>query len=254
MCVRLADELKIFDMLSDRSPRTVADLATFTGAEEGLIRRILRTLAGMGFVAQLSRDEYAATAISKQMTMPNVRAGVKFFHEESLSSVRHAPEYFKQNGWRLPRSMNDGPYQYAEGTTDDPFTHMSKKPGVMENFNVFMQGLFGTPHRLGWTDGWFPIRESILNGFDAEKGEYCFVDVGGGKGHEAELLLKKFPDMEGRLVVQDLPFVVDDIQNLDPRVERMYHDFTKPQPVKGARAYFLQVRAPRWPSAIEMRR
>lgn len=119
---------------------------------------------------------------------------------------------------------------------------MSKKPGVMENFNVFMQDLFGTPHRLGWTDGWFPIRDRILDGFDAEKGEYCFVDVGGGKGHECELLFKKFPGMKGKLVIQDLPFVIDDIQQLDSRVERMYHDFTKPQPMKGPRAYFLQVR------------
>lgn len=241
MCVRLADELKIFDLLCEHSPRTVAEIAKLTGAEEGLVRRILRTLAGMGFVAQLSRDEYAATAVSKQMTIRNVRAGVRFFHEESLPSVRHAPEYFKQNGWKLPKTMTDGPYQFAEGTTDDPFTHMSKKPGAMENFNIFMQGLFGTPKRLGWTDGWFPIQERILDGFDPKQGEYCFVDVGGGKGHECELLLRKFPEMKGKLVTQDLPFVIKDIQSLDDRVDRMEHDFTKPQPIKGARAYFLQV-------------
>lgn len=106
-----------------------------------------------------------------------------------------------------------------------------------------MQGLFGTPNRLGWTDGWCPIQERILDDFDATKGEYCFVDVGGGKGHECQLLLEKFPDMRGKLVVQDLPFVIDDIRHLDSRVEKMYHDFTKPQPVKGARAYFLQASA-----------
>lgn len=241
MCVRIADELKIFDLLSERSPRAVSELSSVTSAEEGLIRRLLRTLAGMGFVAQVSKHEYAATDVSQQMTMRSVRAGIKFFYEESLPSVRHAPEYFKQNGWRLPKSMTDGPYQFAEGTSEDPFTHMSRKPGVMENFNVFMQGLFGTPRRVGWTDGWFPIRERILDGFDQTKGEYCFVDVGGGKGHECELLLEKFPDMKGKLVTQDLPFVINDIEELDGRVERMEHDFTKPQPVKGARAYFLQV-------------
>lgn len=110
----------------------------------------------------------------------------------------------------------------------------------MENFNVFMQGLFGTPARMGWTD-WYPVKEQVLDGFDSSNGEYCFVDVGGGKGHECELLLKKYPHMEGKLVTQDLPFVIKDIQGLDPRVEKMEHDFTTPQPIKGARAYFLQV-------------
>lgn len=134
MCVRVADEFDIFELLCDKSPRTTAELASITNAEESLIRRILRTLAGIGFVAQNSKDDYSATAVSQQMTMRSVRAGVKFFHEESLVSVRYAPDYFKQNGRQLPKSMTDGPYQFAEGTTDDPFTHMSKKPGVMENF------------------------------------------------------------------------------------------------------------------------
>lgn len=98
MCVRLADELKLFDLVCEKSPRTIAELATLTTAEEGLIRRIFRTLAGMGFVAQLSKDEHAATAVSKQITLASVRAGVKFFNEESLNSARLAPEYFKQNG------------------------------------------------------------------------------------------------------------------------------------------------------------
>ncbi|KAK5169898.1 uncharacterized protein LTR77_005876 [Saxophila tyrrhenica] len=129
MCVRLADELKVFDLLCESSPRTTSDLSSSTGAEFGLIVRLLRTLAGMGFVAQLDVDLYGPTAVTRQMTMSSVRAGVKFFHEESVPSVRMAPEYFRLNGWRLPTSMVDGPYQFAEGTEDDPFTHMSKKPG-----------------------------------------------------------------------------------------------------------------------------
>jgi DNA-binding IclR family transcriptional regulator len=109
MCVRVADDLRLFDLLCETSPRTVNELANTTNAEPGLIRRILRTLAGMGFVAQLDSESYGPTRISQQMVMRSVRAGVKFFHEESLPSVRHAPEYFKKNGYRLPRSMTDGP-------------------------------------------------------------------------------------------------------------------------------------------------
>jgi DNA-binding IclR family transcriptional regulator len=109
MCVRVADDLRLFELLCESNPRTVEELASTTTAEPALIRRVLRTLASIGFVAQLGSENYGPTAISKQMVMRSVRAGVKFFHEESLPSVRHAPEFFKQNGYRLPRTMNDGP-------------------------------------------------------------------------------------------------------------------------------------------------
>lgn len=143
-----------------------------------------------------------------------------------------APAYFKSNSYQTPKSMYDGPFQYAFDTKEQCFEYWSKKPGVMENFNTFMQGLFGTPMRLGWTD-WFPAKEAVLDGFDESRSEYAFVDVGGGRGHEGEAVLKKYPGVKGRFVVEDLPFVINDIENLNPRIERLAHDFTQPQPVKG---------------------
>ena len=237
--VSVADQLGIFDRLSERASWSTADLASVTGAESGLVLRLLRILCGLGFAAQLDADEFGSTGVSRQMTKASVKAGVKVYHEETLLSARYAPEFFKQNEYRLPKTQTDGPYNFAENTTDDPFTHMSKKPGVMENFNVFMQGLFGLPMRLNWSD-WYPVKEKLLDGFDSSKGEYCFVDVGGGKGHECERILHKHPDMKGKLVTQDLQFVINDIQHLDPRIEKMCHDFRKPQPIQGARVYFLQ--------------
>lgn len=251
MCVRVADDLKLFDLLCERSPRSAHDLAEATGAEPGLITRLLRTLVGMGFAAQVGRDEFAPTAVSKQMTLRSVRAGVRFLYhspppatpgtvgltlhsyETGLPVLATMPAYFKANGYRQPRAMNDGPFQFTHDTTDDFYTFAGKQPGVMENFSAFMQGLFGTPSRLGWTD-WFPVDEACLDGFDPAQGEYCFVDVGGGKGHEAQLVRRKYPDARGKFVVEDLPFVINDISDLDPSVERLPHDFTTPQPIKGA--------------------
>lgn len=44
--------------------------------------------------------------------------------------------------------MTDGPFQYAYNAKEQCFAYWSKKPGVMENPNVFMQGFFGMPMRL----------------------------------------------------------------------------------------------------------
>ena len=43
----------------------------------------------------------------------------------------------------------------------------------------------------------------------------------------------KYPHVPGRLVLQDLPPVIDSIQQLHPKIERMKHDFLTEQPVKG---------------------
>lgn len=80
MCVRVADDLRLFDILTERSPQSVAvsEIATITGAEEGLVLRLLRTLVGMGFALQSGKMEFAATPVSMHMTKASVRAGVRY--------------------------------------------------------------------------------------------------------------------------------------------------------------------------------
>lgn len=78
MAIRVAIEMRLFDLLCEKSPLAVTELAALTGAEEGLIWRFLRVLAGMGFVSQINRTQFAATHLTKQMTMSSVKAGVKF--------------------------------------------------------------------------------------------------------------------------------------------------------------------------------
>jgi hypothetical protein len=43
----------------------------------------------------------------------------------------------------------------------------------------------------------------------------------------------KYPQVPGRLVVQDRPSVIDGIEQLDPSIERMKYDFHTEQPLKG---------------------
>ena len=113
----------------------------------------------------------------------------------------------------------------------------------METFNAFMNGLFGSPGRLHWTD-WFPFDKVCFDSFDPGKGsEYTWVDVEGGKGHHVQELVMNYPDAKGRFATQDLPSVIDDIEKsgvkLSSRIEPMAHSFLTPQPIKGARTYWL---------------
>lgn len=59
------------------------------------------------------------------------------------------------------------------------------------------------------------------------------VDIGGGRGHDLEAFRNRFPDARGKLVVQDLPPVIDDIKDLRVNIERQKYDFFTEQPVVG---------------------
>ena len=91
------------------------------------------------------------------------------------------------------------------------------------------------------------------------------VDIGGGTGHELQQITKKFPATQGRKILQDLPQIVE-LVNDTPMMETMAHDFLKPQPVKGrtlqsqcwsnstkivtgARAYYFRNVLHEWPDA-----
>lgn len=76
MCVRVADDLGLFDLITTK-PRTAHELAVLTGADEYLIVRLMRMMVATGFAAQEGHRAYSATPVSKQMTIPSVRAGVR---------------------------------------------------------------------------------------------------------------------------------------------------------------------------------
>ena len=61
-----------------------------------------------------------------------------------------------------------------------------------------------------------------------------FVDVGGSKGHEAMIFHTAHPDIPGRLILQDVPSVIDQFRK-DPSqgIELMPYDFFTTQPIKG---------------------
>lgn len=61
-----------------------------------------------------------------------------------------------------------------------------------------------------------------------------FVDVGGGRGESLRTFRNDHPELNGRVVIEDLPKVVEGQEG----VEVIAHDFFAPQPVKGMQTSF----------------
>lgn len=87
--------------------------------------------------------------------------------------------------------------------------------------------------RRNWLDVVdFPALVGAPTGAEKEETPVLFVDVGGGIGSQCALLKDRLPDLPGRVVLQDLPIVVQHALPTEG-VENMSHDFWNEQPVKG---------------------
>lgn len=96
--------------------------------------------------------------------------------------------------------------------------------------------------------------ESLVQGFDRSISNTLVVDIGGGKGHQLIELAAKNTHLPGRLVLQDLPQGLPctsaEQETLSQHnVEAINHNFFGPQPIKGARYYYLSAILHDWPDA-----
>ena len=76
----------------------------------------------------------------------------------------------------------------------------------------------------------FPFETDNYVGTSEDK--VLLVDVGGGKGDLIERFRRQRSDLAGRMIVQDLPKVIEGRPAIEG-VEFMVHDFFTPQPIKG---------------------
>lgn len=58
---------------------------------------------------------------------------------------------------------------------------------------------------IDWFDS-IPVTELVLDGFDEQRKDAAlFIDIGGGLGHDLEAFKIRYPDVSGKLILQDLP-------------------------------------------------
>lgn len=78
--------------------------------------------------------------------------------------------------------------------------------------------------------GMYPFGEELVNLPDLDN-RALIVDIGGGRGQSLLQIKEEWPELRGRMVLQDRPMVLDSFPEL-PGIEKMPHDFFTEQPVK----------------------
>ncbi|PQE26443.1 O-methyl transferase B protein [Rutstroemia sp. NJR-2017a BBW] len=124
------------------------------------------------------------------------------------------------------------------------FDWMGLHPENLAYFNDYMAG-----RRHDTNDEWlsvYPV-EAETAGWKPE--DPVFVDMGGSIGHQCAKLKAKYPNLPGRVILQDLPHTIA-VALQTPGVENMSHDLFGPQSVKGAKFYYMRAVLHDWPDHV----
>lgn len=140
--------------------------------------------------------------------------------------LQQTPAFFAETKYRNPDNPARSPFQKGWNTEVPAFLWFGDHPELAGYFNAFMVAQRG--EMPGWLTK-YPIEEET-KGWKAQ--EPVFVDIGGGMGHQCEDLKSKYPNLPGRIILQDLPHAIA-AAPAKPGIEAQAHDFFTPQPVKG---------------------
>lgn len=118
------------------------------------------------------------------------------------------------------------------------YDYIEKDPKAFKDFDAFMTATRRS--RPVFTE-WFPVQERILDGYipgndqagEGHADDVLIVDVGGGQGQNLERFKSKFPQAPGRLILEDRPRTVAEVNFSAAGMEAIPYDFFTPQPVKG---------------------
>lgn len=161
------------------------------------------------------------------------------------------PEYLKDRSYRNPNNKDDSLWKFGMETNDHYFEYIMR-PGNERAAEAFHNHMRFKTLGLKWHQ--MPnIMSAVFGDATASSSseEVLIVDVGGSSGHDLVGFRSNHPDIQGRLVLQDLPEAIaaaktaGEIQTHN--IEAVEYDFFTPQPITGARVYYLKMVLHDWP-------
>ncbi|KAJ5387071.1 hypothetical protein N7509_009612 [Penicillium cosmopolitanum] len=252
--VRLAVDLKLFDAIVKRTSESedgkarVHQLAEDVKADPKLVGRIMKALVPLNILKQDASDTFSTTQFTASYVSTSWMSGAVIFFTHMFLFVAQLPAYFEQKGWKNPDDIEDSPFNFVLKSKRGYFDYMSSKPYYQDAFDTVMASPYRRDEK-SWLD-FFPVQEKLQV---QSPSEVVLVDVGGGRGKDLQAFRERFPNLPGRLVLQDLSYVTE-TADLPNEIESQVHNFFDEQPVKGAKAYYLRTVLHDWPDkqAVEI--
>ncbi|KAJ5185135.1 O-methyltransferase family 2 [Penicillium cf. griseofulvum] len=225
---------------------SITQIAELTGGSPPFLERILRYLAAIDMVKETGVNEYAANNITHALAGSKGEAMIYHGFDTLGPVVQAMPAFFAENNYQDVTVNTNTPFQKAHNTKLTSFEWLVQQPKHFGNLQKIMTALQGSE----WTEGFNlfndEARKVPFKFSSAPPEKPFFVDVGGGHGHQCIELGKKYPNLLGYLVLQDLPEAVENLAPIDG-VKAEAYDFFQAQPIIGAKFYYLRRIMHDWP-------
>lgn len=162
-------------------------------------------------------------------------------YDLTVPTLSKLPEYLQTHRYANPQEYTLSPMKWVVGHSQ--FEWLASHKDQQTLFNSYMASR--RQGRPMWFDT-YPVGRLLGHGVPYEDSAFL-VDVGGNQGHDLSQFRLKHPHLPGKLVLQDLPGVVEGVSSRDSGIEVMGYSFLDPQPVQGARAYYFRSIFHDWP-------
>ncbi|KAK2592808.1 hypothetical protein QQS21_009512 [Conoideocrella luteorostrata] len=222
--MQLISRYGIAEMIPPGGTMTFAEIASKTGINENIVRRILRH----GMTHRVFREPQprtvAHTKLSRQLANSNLSSWAEIAGDEMwLSNAKMLDAALK---WPNSQEPSQTGFTVASNTASSIYEALGKDPERAEKFSSSMKAYADSP---GYDVNY------LLDNFDWKSlGQVRILDIGGARGHIAIALTSQFPELS--VTVQDLGHVVDGAdqevpQPLRQRVCFQEYNFFSPQSV-----------------------
>jgi len=203
--------------------------------------RLLRYLASIATIKETGKNTFTATNVTRNLADPSAQAGICHNFHTSSPTYHQLPKFLKKLGYQNPSDHSHTVIQETYNFEGTVYTWLNSHPENMGYFQAYLKG-----RRQMVQDTWlsvYPVEEEA-KGFDPDSP--VLVDIGGSTGDNCAQFKQHYPNIPGRVILQDLPDTVA-VAPSTPGVENMAHDFFKEQPIKGAKYYYLAHILHNWP-------
>ncbi|KAJ5630896.1 uncharacterized protein N7484_010996 [Penicillium longicatenatum] len=236
--LRTVVDLEIFPLLMQKQYQntgiSAAQLSEYTGAEQELIVRLMRVVASLGLCTTTEFQVYRANEKTAALTQPAGRDGIPCIYDLAVPTLSKLPEYLRAHDYANPQDYESSPMQWAVGQSQ--FEWLAKHKDQQTLFNSYMASR--RQGRPMWFDV-YPVERLMGHSIPCIDTVFL-VDIGGNQGHDLSQFRQKYKHLPGRVILQDLPQVLNGVSGRESGIEVMPYSFMDPQPVKGAAVYYFR--------------
>lgn len=196
----------------------------------------MRQISGQHLIIEVGEDEYTTTPWVERLVSDPAFPSMygEFYKNLNIAMYRTLPYFLAENRFKNPTDVNNSNWQYMTRRNNSFFDDVGTDAELRNSFNDAMEC-----HSKYNLTPWPEVFPTITLIKDAKPGRALVVDMGGGKGHDLAKFSMAHPDApKESLILQDLPEILKGVKPIES-ISVQPHDFFQPQPVKGARAYFM---------------